>query len=332
MKSVLLALLFLSTISNAKLGGVDGGGGKSIVCRNAAGEITSAEVLDLYEGRIMFGLNIEETSEPMDFQILRALSRIPKTTRKQVELHTYNVQKHMRLTPPGTELLPIDDSFEVIAPKDCIVEQAANYYNNKLILINIDIWEKLSETGKAALILHEAIYATNRIAGATNSRQSRHAVAHIFDPATQWTDVNDGLPHNRLTCVSMNGGSVMYAYQNKDNQWTLQFQILGKSFVMSKKTLTIMNPDLDLNEAKNFPIKSGDDLIGVTDRFYGNARSAFEDGDSVTITKKWEALKDDEGKIIRGYQTPRYYIEWISATFPNTSTAQGLLNCSIVIP
>lgn len=331
-KFLLLGLMAMGAIANAQAGGVDGGGGKSIVCRDNSGIIQSAEILDLYEGRIMFGLNIYESNEPMASQIKAALNAIPVNSRGLIEVYANQVQKNMKITPAGTQLLPIDDSFEVIAPKGCTAEQAANYYNDKMILVSGDIWANLSETGKAALILHEAVYAVNRVAGATNSRQSRHIVANIFDPSTRWTDIKDQLPQQALTCISMGGGLLMWAFQDQNNSWTLQFQILGKSYVMSKKTFNVMNGDFDFNEAKNFPIKQGDDLVGTGTSTTGFAKSLFEDDDVITVSKKWEAIKDNQGQIIKGYQTPRYYFSWSSATFPKTSTSESLLNCSVEIP
>lgn len=332
MKSAFLGLVFLSAIANARTGGVDGGGGKSIVCRDSSNAIISAEVLDLYEGRVMFGLNIPETLEPKEDQIRNALNRIPISSRGTIELYVDQVQKNMKITPAGTQLLPIDDSSEVLAPQGCSAEQAANYYNDRLILISGDIWGSLSETGKAALVLHEAIYASNRLVGATNSRQSRLAVAHIFDPSIQWTDIKDGLPQNTLTCMSMGGGLLMWAFETQPGFWTLQFQVLGRSFVMSKKTFSVANPSFDFNEAKNFPVKTGDDLIGTSTTVAGSARSAFENLDSITISRKWESIKDRQGQVIRGYQTPRYYLSWTSGTFPLASTSESLLNCSLVVP
>jgi len=325
-------LMALGIVANAKAGGVDGGGGKSIVCRNSAGNITSTEILDLYEGRVMFGKNITETAEPMAVQIKNALNQIPAYSRGLIEVYVNQVQKNMKIAPAGTKLLPIDDSFEVIAPKDCSVEQAANYYNDKLILVSGDIWANLTETGKAALILHEAVYASNRLVGATNSRQSRHIVANIFDPSTRWVDIKDQLPQQALTCMSMGGGLLMWAFKDQNSSWTLQFQVLGKSYVMSKKTFSVMNAGFDFNEAKNFPIKQGDDLVGTGTSTTGFASSLFEDSDVITVSKKWEAVKDNQGQIIKGYQTPRYYFSWSSGTFPKTSTSESLLNCSVVIP
>lgn len=329
---LLVGGLVLSGVASARVGGVDGGGGKSVVCRDSAGIIKSTELLDLYEGRIMFGLNIEDKAEPMADQIRSALDRIPESSRTLIEIYTKQVQKNMRITPPGTLLMPIDDSFEVIAPKGCDVEQAANYYNDKMILISGDIWANLSETGKAALILHEAVYASNRLVGATDSRPSRHIVASIFDAATRWVDIKDQLPQKKLTCMSMSGGLWMWAFKDKNNYWTLQFQVLGTSYVMSKKTFKVMDSDFDFNEAKTFPIKRGDDLIGNEVSQTGFANSLFEDEDFIIVRKKWEAIEDVHGNIIKGYQTPRYYFSWTSGTFPKTSTSEGLLNCGVEVP
>ena len=314
-------------------GGVDGGGGKSIVCRENDGSIKSAEVLDLYEGRVMYGLNIKETSEPMEQQIEKALNIIPPSSRPMIEIYTKLVLKKMKITPAGTKLLPIDDSHEIISPAGCQPEQAANYFSDKMILISGDIWNKLSETGKAALVLHEGVYAANRVVGATNSRQSRHIVANLFDPSTKWTDIKDQLPQDKLTCMSMSGGLLLWAFQQPNKSWTLQFQVLGKSYVVSKKTVNWLSaPDFDFYEAKTFPVKKGDDLVGTSTSTTTSLRSNFEDEDIVTITKKWESIKDGNGQVIKGFQTPRYYLSWKSGTFPKTSTSESLLNCTVAIP
>ncbi len=330
-KYLILGLVTLGAVAQASVGGVDGGGGKSIVCRDGAGAIKSAEVLDLYEGRIMFGLNIQETNHPMALQIKKALSNIPANSRGLIEFYVDQVQKNMKVTPAGTQLLPIDDSFEVIVQSGCSAEQAANYYSDKMILVSGDIWGSLSETGKAALVLHEAVYASNRLVGATNSRQSRHIVANIFDPATKWTDTKDQIPQQALNCFSTGGGLLMWAFQAPDNSWTLQFQVLGKSYVMSKKTVALRNGAFDFNEAKTFPIMPGDDLVGTSSSTTSLAKSLFEDDDVITVSKKWEAVKDNQGQVIKGYQTPRYYLSWSSATFPKTSASESPLNCSAVI-
>ncbi len=130
----------------------------------------------------------------------------------------------------------------------------------------------------------------------------------------------------------MGGGLLVWAFKDQNNFWTLQFQILGKSYVMSRKTFSVTDSEFDFNEAKNFPILQGDNLVGTGISTAGSARSVFEDSDVVTVSRKWEAIKDPQGQIIKGYQTPRYYFGWSSGTFPRTLTSESLLNCSVVIP
>lgn len=316
-----------SDANSENSGGVDGGGGKSIVCRNEAGDIKTAEVLDLYEGRVMYGKNIPESSIPMDEQIEAAIARIPMSSRGFIQGFVLMVKENMRLTPAGAQLLPIDDSFEVIVPKGCAAEQVANYYSDNLVIISGDIWAALTETSKAALILHEAVYATNRLVGAKNSRQSRHIVAHIFDPSTKWVDVKDGVPTDAMFCGVPGGGGAMWVFKDPSGAWVMQFNAIGDGFTMSKKTIEFSGSDFDLNEMMEVPVSKGVDRIGEYNSLLGYVNSDFEDDDFVVITRQWEAPKNSEGVVVDGYQFPRYYFEWHSATFPNTSTPKRLIVC-----
>ena len=81
MKTFLTTMLFLSSLSFASAG-VDGGGGKSVVCRDDSGKITSTEVLDIYEGKVQYGLNIQTTNEPIKTQMERAIEAITKGRSK----------------------------------------------------------------------------------------------------------------------------------------------------------------------------------------------------------------------------------------------------------
>jgi formylglycine-generating enzyme required for sulfatase activity len=60
-------------------------------------------------------------------------------------------------------------------------EQVVNYKNDGNILLESDLFNKLSETAKAALVFHEAIYKYRRdTAGDTNSIATRRIVGLIF--------------------------------------------------------------------------------------------------------------------------------------------------------
>lgn len=318
-----------ATITSASSGAISGGGGKGVVCRDSSGRITSAQTLDLYEGGILHALNIRTSRAPMNDQIQQALSAIPANSRGFINVYATNIAQRMRLTPPNTQLVPIDDSFEVVLPSDCKAEQLANYYNDNTILVSADIWAYLDETNRAALVLHEAVYATERLYGAKDSRRTRHVVASLFDSNTHWTASNHSVPTDALNCVAAGGGLHMWAIKNSDGDWTLQFSVLGTSLVMSRKTTRLSSRDFDFEEAKRFPILNGEDKIGISISLHAQARSDFEDGDSVSVRKTWEPIKDRHGRIVPGLQTPRYYLKWVSSTYPNTSTPEALLNCSL---
>lgn len=324
----LIILLSVSPYANA--GAISGGGGKAVVCRDANGEITSAQTLDLYEGRTFYGLNIPESDKLMKAtHIQRALAAIPPSSRGLIEAYTGIVQSGMRISY-GMELEPIDDALLIGVPKGCKAEQAANYFNDKQILVNGDIWDKMPAIEQAALILHEAIYATARLTGAKDSQRSRHVVASLFDSATSWIDPMDAAPTDHLKCIAK--GTYFLAYKAADGRWILQFQMLGGHQVMSKKTVNVFQSEFNFEDAKKFPISKGDEKVGTKIQVGTFARSDFEDQDTVILTKKWEPVIDINGRIIKGFQTPRYYMSWTSATYPSTSAPEELINCTLQIP
>ncbi len=331
MKKLLLTLI-VSIGSIAHAGAISGGGGKGVVCRDSQGVITSAQTSDLYEGKVLYGLNIVSDSAPAFDQVKSALNTIPESSRGLITYYTSIVIKGMQIVH-GMDLLPIEDALLVAIPHGCKPEQLANYFDDKHILVDGDIWDRMDPTNQASLILHEAVYASERVNGAKNSQRSRHIVASLFDPSTKWVDTVEGLPvkGSYLNCGA--AGSFFRAFKNSENEWILQFQLLGGGNVMSKKIFSV--PQLagfDFEEAKTLPILSGDDKIGTQNSLSGSARSIFEDSDLVTITKKWEAIKDKSGQVVKGYQVPRYYLTWTSATYPDSAVYEQLINCSFIFP
>lgn len=315
---------------NASEGGVDGGGGNAIVCLNELGSIQSAELLDLFEGTSMYSLNIQRSSRPMEEQLAQALQRVPPSSRDLIEAYTGIVRRNMTILPTDTKLDKVHDSFEVVLPKNCKVEQLARFYSQDRILIDGEIWTKLEETDRAALILHEAIYAVNRVFGASDSRRSRHIVASIFDISTNWQDVKINVPEDTLNCIAMNGILFMTAFQNQTKDWILNFEVLGKSLVPSKKIAIIPNlSGFSLQEASKFEVHRGEDKVGLSTKLATSVISNFEGNDIITLEKTWENPRTNEGRSIPGYQTVRYYLSWISGSFPEHQNSKLVLNCSV---
>lgn len=313
-------------------GGVDGGGGNAVVCRNQTGVIESAELLDLFEGSAMYGLNIQRSTNPFNTQVEKALEVIPPNSRQLIAAYANIVQRKMTILPPNTKLDKVDDSYEVVLPNQCQVEQLARFYSEERILINGDIWSFLSETDRAALILHEATYAANRLVGAADSRRSRHIVAHLFDPSTRWVDVKTNVPSDALTCIAMNERVLFTAFQSESKNWILNFEILGNSLVVSKKFAIVSTvTELDFNEAAIFPVSRGNDKIGQSMKLATSLISSFEGEDILLIEKIWEHPRSSDGQTFLEYQTPRYYLSWTSGSFPKDKSSKMILNCSVKI-
>lgn len=229
-------IVFLSLVigSWANAGAISGGGGKSVVCRDSRGKIVSAEVLDLYEARLLKKWPIISSSAPYMDQVLTALLNIEfglETTPSNL-IHTEAVRINLvkNILPDGTGLTPINDSYEVIAPKGCQIEQLANFVNGATVLIDGEIWGSLNETNKAALILHEAVYELLRIYGETTSVRARNIVgAALSGPSFE--PIHQGVPQTSDTFSCFNKTASPYYftkfYAFTDSYGDLTFQIIS---------------------------------------------------------------------------------------------------------
>ncbi len=166
-----------------------GNGGDVVVCRHSISqEITSAEVLDLYEGRVHYGLrpqalrglSVEETLQFFFHRTYKYGLHIPGSG-KDLE-HFYNQANFLK----GTVLVDMPDSWHLSFPKNCKVEQIVIQINpsrkfEKRYTVNQDLWDYLDNFNKAALVFHELLYK-HKIektddASKINSRDVRYMVA-----------------------------------------------------------------------------------------------------------------------------------------------------------
>ncbi|MGZ3693190.1 MAG: hypothetical protein ACXWQO_03230, partial [Bdellovibrionota bacterium] len=84
------SLAFTPAFAEAKVflkatGNDAGGGGNAIVCRNPQGQISSAEVLDLFEARVMDQLTIKDPAPGVDLR-----DRLVGYTEKLVAMNPEN--------------------------------------------------------------------------------------------------------------------------------------------------------------------------------------------------------------------------------------------------
>ena len=265
MKQILLILgLSLLASSAFAAGGVDGGGGNAVVCRDEQGVIKSARMLDLYEGEFLHGLKYEYAEFDIDQKLDDILSIIYDGATSQYESQKrlfQSVKDSFKLLAPGISLKPIDDSGHIFVPGNCKVEQVANFYNQFSIYIVSDIYNAFSTLDKLALIMHEAIYLQERENGIENSKYARRVVAHLLSKGFIPDPIYEGLNYqDAYACSSyrkednriiVNVGFL--AYKN-NGHWIFNFQIINGHGVYSKKYLKAWTEnDIFPMDAQNAP-------------------------------------------------------------------------------
>jgi hypothetical protein len=184
---ILFVLFGLTSLAHA---GKEGHGGSSVVCRDKAGQILSVDVLDLYEAREQYHLTVASQTGTAEEVAFRMLDRLIDTSRKNFEKvprYLGPVISGKNVLPKGVRVKPVNDVFPAIEPREepnapqCKIEPLANYQENGTVLVDGDLWRRLSPTQQAALYLHEAIYASLRESErAMDSRKARRITAHLF--------------------------------------------------------------------------------------------------------------------------------------------------------
>jgi hypothetical protein len=266
----------------------EGHGGQSVVCRDESRKITSAQLLDFFEAPIMYGQNILDSGESIENQINRVTTKLESAIYRPGAYSDIfkNINTIIRFTPDGVKLKPIDDSLVVTLPVGCNIEQLAVYVDKNLILIDREIWGKLSPTHQAGLIVHEGIYFDLRRFRETDSRRTRKIVGHLFSDF-KFDFVFSGIPQSALRCAARAidsnsiGNFEFYIFPEGANT-RVQFRLLANQVVFSKKTILI---------PKKYPLELelGEDFFG----FHRLTESNFEGGDNVGVVLKNK--KDSNG-------------------------------------
>ena len=204
----LLTILVTTIITTTTYAGnTDGGGGRGVVCYDQNNNVTSVELLDLYEGKILEGLTPIESDESIE-QILENV--INKNINSQsVEfkeqlLYTKNIYKSFRYLPTGVRLKPIHDSGEIFVPASCKIEQVANMQGINKVFVVQDFWDKMNNVNKAALVMHEYLWATHRYAGRKLSKRARNLTAKYFAKNFTFTKVRPTSEYGKVVCETTN--------------------------------------------------------------------------------------------------------------------------------
>jgi hypothetical protein len=212
------AILLATTLSlqaNAKLQVPEGvnssGGAKVIVCRNHKGSIKTVELLDLFEAKELYRLNITPLGKDFDSSIggldgkLAAIFKeMPMTP---MDIWIKQAQGNMVLV--DSELEPVDDAKSPLKPPaGCDFEQLALYYQtdagNPTLWVNQQLWDKMDFTNRAAMLAHEVVYEISRSGGDTDSMRSRKIVGHLFSDFSIVPVLNE-IPKGAKSCYAAKG-------------------------------------------------------------------------------------------------------------------------------
>ncbi|MBT4761181.1 MAG: hypothetical protein HOO06_05725 [Bdellovibrionaceae bacterium] len=247
MKVILIVLLLSSVKSFA---GESSGGGKGVLCLGENGQIQSVETLDSFEAKNLWGLEYAEDhiTSPIQ-QAQNALNHLTKnrTTRfgrDRDNFYTLNdIYSNMRLLGGGARPKPIEDHDSPLGPPEgCSFVQIGLDTPQTNFIVSKKLWEKLSNTEKAVLLVHETIYRRSRWNYISSSRRIRKAVAHGF-ARTELKPTGEGIPSDYWYCISNNdkvsGYHSFYAYSNNDGFLVLQFEALAGMWVFDKTQLTV---------------------------------------------------------------------------------------------
>lgn len=192
--SILLGSIFLLS-SSAFAGKETSGGGGAAVCRDSNKKITSARLLDLYEGEVRFNYNIPQINQAPKEQIISVLSKINDQMLKQLIYQTTaQVIQSSVFLPAGVGMAPTTDlgkDYAVVVPEGCAVEPIGFYETDGTLKLSQSVYAALSQTDRAAFFVHESVYKMAReMAFRSDSSDSRKIVASLFSNNTIEANLN----------------------------------------------------------------------------------------------------------------------------------------------
>lgn len=232
----------------ANAGAWSSGGGSAVVCRAPDQSILSAEVLDIFEARSVYGQNLITHESMAIDDILKVVQERLQTIGEDPEGVASVIPKihaNMTVLPEGVKLEPIHDAKPVALPKGCKLEQLAAYIDpTRKVAVDREVWEKLDNLNKAALIVHEGIYQLTRKEGDTDSRRARKLTGYLFSEFS-FESLTEGIPQNAQWCVAKDYlGRDLYVFapfpdpKHPEYTWLQFIKFAGQS-VFSKTTAVV---------------------------------------------------------------------------------------------
>jgi hypothetical protein len=193
MRQFLPSILWIATAAWASSGNSVGNGGDVVVCRDAQNRISSVEVYDIVEAAKLRNLPMDIRPagriflRDWDQKITVPLERLRRLSPLRAAEYAKQAQTFLENSRfvRNVDLTDIPDSDHALVPRGCHIEQIVirkdpTFVDDRLYLVNEDLWEKLDEENKAILVMHELIYGEALAYGATDSRAARYLNSLIF--------------------------------------------------------------------------------------------------------------------------------------------------------
>lgn len=252
-------------------GGVDGGGGKGVMCGN------TLTTLDLYEAR-KNGLTPQALNGDLDlhlqtyglelakhFAASMAEFSSPTLGAEVSQLLKNEILNKIKDIPEGQKLAVTRDATLPTLPAGCSDVQIAVYSKDGTIYRDPKLWAMLPPVEQAALVLHEFVYYRARTYGkAANSDESRKVIGLILSGSNPEPMLKPIWGASRV--VSCVGGIEGTTQEVLDTYAISEYEngVLGvgiyffqlKGYALSSRTHSFL-PGATLDGLKNYSSGSG---------------------------------------------------------------------------
>jgi hypothetical protein len=195
-----LVIGFVS-VGSVYAGTKDGGGGPSVICNGPDGKVQSAQLLDLHEAQVRYGLTVPHSNTPAQVQLKAAFERLVAYNwfiASDVEDALSAVESKIAFLPAGEIMAPgvdLGDGYAAVIPNGCSLAYVGYYESDGTLRISKDIFDLLSETDRAALLMHEALYKVARDIGyQKDSLVSRKFNGYLFSTAQDLSSLDGDAP------------------------------------------------------------------------------------------------------------------------------------------
>lgn len=154
---------FIAPLNQAHAEGSSVHGGSAVVCRDAQRQVTSATVTDIYEAAAR-GIALQEEQTPDEMLIQGAIfnaKRAESGFGHRLEKMIAEIRSMLHFLPQAPIPIVQDIGSTVEPPLGCTFEQLGVFHDGTII-IDTNLYLKLTPLNRAAFLIHEAVYTIER--------------------------------------------------------------------------------------------------------------------------------------------------------------------------